>query len=82
MQPIEFAGQNVVLGKGQPQYQPLPAHRSRNDGAGTVTTCWQLTPDEIIAVINTGRVWIQQLTFGNGFQPQLPLVGVPPALEP
>jgi hypothetical protein len=77
VQPIEFKGQNLVLGKNQPEYQPLPAY-VETDHKKTVTTCWQLSPGELSELQdNGGKLWIQQLTFGRGFQPQLPMVEKP-----
>lgn len=82
MRPIEFDGFTGTLAKDQPQYQPMPAHLSRTDGNGTLTTCWQLTPEEIIDVINTGQLWIQVQTFGHLVQPMLPMTGKRPELIP
>jgi hypothetical protein len=70
VKPVDFKGQNVVFGKGQPEYRELPAYRAPD---GTVTTCWQLTDEELAAIMhNDGKFWIQQLTFNQTFQPQLP----------
>ncbi len=68
MIPIEFEGQNVVFAKEQPQYNKLPAHISE---CGIVTTCWELTPEERIDLIETGRVYLRQMTFNNPLQPVL-----------
>ena len=77
MRPIEFPEANIVLGKAQPQYQPLPAHLGQPPDI-PITSCWQLEPAELAALVaNGGVLWIQQLTFGRGFSPQLPLVKKP-----
>jgi hypothetical protein len=66
MKPIKFPGHNVVFAEDQPQYQPLPAYREPD---GTVTTCWELTPDEMDMVLQTGTVYVKQLTFNQPLQP-------------
>lgn len=66
MKPVEFPEQNVVLGKDQPQYVPLPVYAAED---GRITCCLELTADEIQEVLRTGRVWLTQLTFGARFQP-------------
>lgn len=38
MTPIEFPEHNVVFAKDQPEYLPLPAHKS-NGVTGEVTSC-------------------------------------------
>ncbi len=78
MSPVAFEGQNTVFGAEQPEYQPLPAHVATDKPEGTVTTCWQLTPEELtIIVMNGGKLWLQQLSFGQALQPQLPSVECP-----
>jgi hypothetical protein len=68
--PVEFKGQNVIFGANQPEYQPLPAYRAAD---GTVTTCWQLSDEELAEIVkNGGKFWLQQLTFNAPLQPQLP----------
>lgn len=81
MRPIEFKGQNLILGKNQPEYQPLPAFVA-GDHKGNVTTCWQLDEADLAAIAaNGGKIWIQQYTFRRGFQPQLPSVEMPDHLR-
>lgn len=55
MVPIQFKECNVVFGEHQPEVNPLPALKTEN---GDVVTCWQLTPDEIETVKQTGQVWL------------------------
>lgn len=69
MKPIEFEGMNAVFGKNQPEYRPLPAEvrgKSRE-----VVTCWELSPEELKKVQETGRIWVSILTFGHPYQPTL-----------
>lgn len=73
MEAVKFDGSNVVLGEGQPHVLPLPAHRGE-DPEGTITTCYELTPEERAAVAANGKIWLQQWTFGQPLQPQRPSV--------
>ena len=66
MKPVEFEGQNAIYGSGQPEYLPLPAHRDKD---GTVTTCWELTPEELEEVKKSGKIWLSQMTFNRPLQP-------------
>jgi hypothetical protein len=75
MTPAKFPETNTTFAKDQPQYRQLPAHRGGVQGC--VTTCWALTWRERLRVLWTGRLWLQQLTFGNRLQPQLPSVRKP-----
>jgi len=67
--PESFPEANCTFAKDQPEYLPLPAHR---DEAGVVTTCWRLSLRERLRVLVRGRIWWQQMTFGNPLQPQRP----------
>lgn len=66
MRPIEFEYSNVTYAKDQPQYLPLPAHRSED---GCVTTCWQLTWRERFKVLFGGNLFLSLLTFNQPLQP-------------
>lgn len=69
MQPVSFAKQNVVFAKDQPEYLPLPAYRGPKP-EHVVISCWQLSWRERIKAVLTGRIWVQQWTFGGPLQPQ------------
>lgn len=71
MKPVDFAGANLVLGKHQPQYQPLPVLRL-TDEQGTVISCWELDENDLILLNKNKKLYLSQLTFGGIFQPQLP----------
>ena len=73
---IEFPGHNVVLGKNQPEYRPLPALRLTTP-EGPVIFCWKLSWRERIKLLLTGRIWQTSLTFNHLFQPQLLELEVP-----
>lgn len=76
MKPTTFEGHNIVLGKNQPQYLPLPALRC-DDTNGTVWTCWELDANDIGDVLNHRRLWVGQLSFGKPFSPQMITTSVP-----
>lgn len=66
MSPIEFEQSNVVYAKDQPEYLPLPAHKSED---GCVSTCWKLTLRERVRMAFTGRLYLSVLTFNRPLQP-------------
>ena len=68
MQPLNFDGANVVFGAKQPEYIPLPAEY-RGGKSGEILTCWELTPEELKRVQETGKIWLGVLTFGQPLQP-------------
>lgn len=74
MQPVKFKGYNVIFAEDQPEYQPLPAHKSYS---GAVTSCWALTWRERLRLLFTGRLYLSVLAFGGPLQPQLPSVHNP-----
>ena len=74
MRPMEFAEQNCVYAKNQPEYIPLPVYKTPN---GEVTSCWALTWRERLRVLLTGRIWWTVLTFNHPLQPQRPDVVSP-----
>lgn len=69
MKPIKFDGANAVFGANQPEYQPLPAERVGNPYVGQIITCWELSPDELEKIKETGQIWLSTLTFRNPLQP-------------
>jgi hypothetical protein len=71
MKLIEFAEQNVVFAKGQPEYRPLPAYVKPNSREGEIVCCWQLTWRERLTILLGGKVWHHVLTFHKPLQPQL-----------
>jgi hypothetical protein len=66
MEVVEFAGCNAVYAKDQPEYLPLPSHRSRD---GIVTSCWKMSFKERLRVLLSGRVYVKILTFNRPLQP-------------
>lgn len=69
MKPIEFSEQNVVFGKNQPEYIPLPTLLATD---GSATTCWEFEPGELEEIQKTGKIWFSQLTFFQPLQPVRP----------
>ena len=68
MEPVNFVAANVVFGANQPEYKPLP---------GEILTCWDLSPDELKRVQETGKIWLGVLTFGQPLQPVFVAVDKP-----
>jgi hypothetical protein len=80
MTPISFAGHTNVLAKDQPQYQPLPVHVGLAPEY-RLTSCWELSVEELEQIIRTRKIWIQVLTFGAPMQPILPSAEPPAEIE-
>lgn len=76
MEPIEFEEANVVFGKDQPPYLPLPAYCDDVQG-GRIFHCWQLSWWERFKILFTGRLWISVLTFNKKLQPIKPMADNP-----
>lgn len=74
MKPVEFPEQTVVYAKDQPEYQPLPAHRTSD---GMVTSCWEMTWRERLRALFTGRVFVSCLTFNGPLQPLIVGIDLP-----
>lgn len=62
MKPVEFPGVNVVFAKDQPEYMPLPAMKIPNDPQGLIITKWQLSPEELERIKETGTIHLSMLT--------------------
>jgi len=77
MKPIDFSEQNVCYAVRQPEYLPLPAHRTDD---GLVISCWKLSWYERFKIIFTGKVWLSVLTFNSLLQPQRPSIHKPEEL--
>ena len=66
MEAVKFKESNVVFAENQDEYKSLPAYRDNN---GVVVTCWKLSEDEIKMINETGRIYLETLTFNNPLQP-------------
>jgi hypothetical protein len=69
MTPIKFRLANVVYAEHQPEYIPLPAHRSKN---GIVTSCWKFTFRERLRILFGAHLYWSQMTFNQPLQPVQP----------
>lgn len=56
----------VVYAKDQPEYIPLPAHRTDD---GLVVTRWGLSIGERLRLLLGGSIWLSVLTFNRPLQP-------------
>ena len=66
MKAVEFKEQNVVYAKDQPQYLPLPAHKTAD---GTVLSCWKLNRKERRRIAKGGKLWLGVMTSNQPLQP-------------
>lgn len=69
MRSIEFPQANIALAKDQPEYETLHVHADINDPTLPMTACFELSPEEVMEIYRTGKIWFTQLTFGKPFQP-------------
>lgn len=60
----------VIYAKNQPQYGQLPALLT-SETKGTYLTRWELTDEEVAAIISSKSVYLFISTFGNPLQPVL-----------
>lgn len=67
MKAVEFEEVNVRIAEDQPQYETLPAFWNKKEGS--MTFCFELSPDELEQVGKTGRIYLKQLTFNKPMQP-------------
>lgn len=76
MRPIDFPESNIIFGKDQPPYAPLPALFIPGE-RGVLLSCFDLSEDEIAELINTKKLWVTVLTFGQPLQPLMVSVEKP-----
>lgn len=71
MKSIDFPKANIQLAKDQPQYQTLFVFMDKagEDRSFPVTCCLQLSEEELQEMNRTKKVWLTQMTFGNGYSP-------------
>jgi len=68
MKPIKFGESNATYAENQPEYLPLPVHKSP-EPEGEVISCWELSDDEIKELLKTKKVWLRMWTFNQPLQP-------------
>lgn len=66
MKPVKFKESNITFAGNQPEYLPLPAHRTED---GQVISLWQLDWRERVKILFTGKLWLRVLTFNKALQP-------------
>ncbi len=67
MKAIDFKESNCVFGKGQPEYLPLPAFRSKE---GEVISIWKPTLKERFQILFGANIGLSLFTFNQPIQPQ------------
>lgn len=68
MKAKEFKEANAVYGENQPEYLPLPAHKTEE---GQAIFCFELDEEERKRIAETGELWVSLLTFNQPLQPIL-----------
>ena len=72
MKVIDFPSSNAVYANSQPEYLPLPSHKTPD---GLVTSCWKPTFWECVQLIMGAKLWLTVMTFNKPLQPQRLEVG-------
>lgn len=67
-----------VYAKDQPQYLPLPSHRTPD---GIALSRWELTEEELQKVIHTRSIYLALCTFNQPLQPIIMSVDPPCAFD-
>lgn len=76
--PVIPGVEEIVMGAGQPEYQPLPTCVVKDEqGRIVVISRWRLTLRERLRLLWHGDIWLEQMTFGNLLQPQMLLIYPP-----
>lgn len=73
---VDFPQANVKFAEHQDDYITLPAYRE-DDDTGLVISCWRLSWWQRVVVLFTGKLWHQQLTYGEPLQPVIVHTGNP-----
>lgn len=71
LEPEDFPEANVLLGKGQNEYNALPAFLNQTIQQQPMVFCWKLTPEQLGDIARTGYLWHTVWTFGAPFQPMI-----------
>jgi hypothetical protein len=64
----------IVFGKNQPEYMPLPALVGSLPNTNVISR-WKLTDEERTAIAAGADIYTSQMTFGSLFQPLVVFVG-------
>ena len=71
MKPIKFKECNAIYAENQPEYIPLPVAKTES---GMVTSCWEFTWKERIAILFGAKLFWSQMTFNKPLQPVNPTI--------
>lgn len=66
MIPVKKSWTNIVMGEGQDHVLPCPAYREPN---GDITVAWELTDEEVEAIVKTKTILSKHYTYGKLMQP-------------
>lgn len=69
MKPINFPGANVIFGKDQPNYLPLPAYHEKASFEAYAVSCWKLSFFERIKILFNGKLWLCMATYQKPLTP-------------
>ena len=73
---IDFKHRNIIYAEDQEEYYPLPARVYINcQGQVAAITCWELNREEIAEIAEiaeTGKLFLEFVTFGKRLQPIVP----------
>lgn len=67
MEAVDFKERNVIVGKGQKEYRPLPAFYNKQNTC--LTFCFELNDAEKAMLAKTGKIWVRQWTFNRPMHP-------------
>lgn len=76
MKPVVFPQANMVY-KAAPGTEQAVQDLPANVEQGVVTSCWELTPDEVRVLVQTRRLWVSVFS-GGVCSPIMPAVFMPP----
>lgn len=76
MKSIDYPEANFALAKDQPEYQTLYVHVAKTPERQMIS-CYELTEEEVAAIVKNKKLWYSQLTFGTNYQPMSILVDNP-----
>ena len=62
MEAVKFPQANVMVGKGQKEYLPVPGHIEKDDPSGELTYCFELSVEEMIELMHCRKIYVQLLT--------------------
>ncbi|HEY9487621.1 MAG TPA: hypothetical protein VIQ51_04775 [Chryseosolibacter sp.] len=66
MIPVKKSWTNIVMGEDQDHVIPCPAYK---DKSGDVTVAWELTDEEVEAIVKTKTILSKHYTYNYPMQP-------------